>query len=242
MSITFCRAVAEAILAGAAREHEMRGLAEMLLSGGVLDAAQAAMGEDYAAAPLLVDTREQDAFGPFLWRNGKREPLCADLATLAEGDYTTPSASAFVRIERKSLSDLYGSLFGSGLDASGAASSHQNRFRRELLRLGAYARRFIVVEGTPRDFAEHIIRRRRRIEPAAALQAIESMALDYDVPLRWCNGREGAEWFVGYALSRIHAQATDLGEARKAAKRGLALPWACAGDESGMHPGGTRDG
>ena len=43
-------------------------------------------------------------------------------------------------------------------------------------------------------------------------------------PFLWQKGKR--EWFVGYVLSRAHTQATSAAEAKKAAKRGLSLPWA----------------
>jgi ERCC4-type nuclease len=226
VSISLCRELAMAMRTGAAREADVSILVSLLLDGGVLDAAEAAMGDDLDASPLLVDTREQDPFGPFLWQKGKRVPLPPEFATLAEGDYTTPALAPFVRIERKSLGDLYGTLYGTGVDALGEAAPNQDRFRRELHRLSAYPRAFLVVEGQPRDFVEHIIKRRRRVDPAAAVQNVEALAFDYGVPVRWCNGREGAEWFTGYTLSRASSQATDKREAKKARERGLDLAWA----------------
>jgi hypothetical protein len=222
---------------GTARPDDLSALLWCLLDGGVLAAAASALGEDIGPAPLLVDTREQDPFVPYLWRNGKREPLEASVATLKEGDYTTPDAEAHVRIERKSIPDLYGTLFGGTTNALGEGASNQDRFRAELARLGAYARKYIVVEGDASDLVRYIIEHKRRVSPAGTVQMIESLSLDYGVPIRWCSSwlkgqwsprhaRDRAEWFVGFALSRIHSQATDTKEAKKAAKRGLKLPWA----------------
>ncbi len=225
MSISLCRELAQAMRDGAAREQDVSILVSLLLEGGVLDAAEAVMGAELEPSPLLVDTREQDAFGPFLWRKGKRVPLPAELATLHEGDYTTPALAPFVRIERKSIPDLYGTLYGTGVDALGEAASNEARFRRELARLSAYPRAYLVIEGRERDLVDYIIKRRRRVDPAGAVQHVESLGFDYNVPVRWCNGREGAEWFAGYVLSRGNAQATDAREARKAQSRGLELPW-----------------
>lgn len=197
-----------------------------MLDPHILDAATLVLDDDLDVPPVQVDTREQTPFRPFLWQKGARHYLAPELVTLAEGDYTSPAVAAHVRIERKSIGDLYGTLFGGGVDALGEAASNQERFRRELARLGAYARPYLVIEGTPRDLVDYIIERRRRVEPAAAVQLVESLAFDYGIHLRWCRNREAAEWLVGYLLARAHAQATKKTEARKAARRGLALSWA----------------
>jgi DNA excision repair protein ERCC-4 len=202
-------------------------LGALLDEGGILDAAATVLDDEDIDAPVVqVDTREQTPFRPFLWKKGSREFLEPKLVTLAEGDYTSPAVADFVRIERKSIADLYGTLFGSGTDALGASASQQERFRRELLRLRGYARPMLVIEGMPRDLVDYIIVRRRRVDPAGGVQLVESLSFDYGVPVRWCRDREQAEWLVGYLLSRAHAQATQRAEARKAARRGLVLGWA----------------
>ena len=237
MIVAEAERLAHALRDGSTRAADLDELLWCLLDGGILAAAASALGEDIGPAPLLVDTREQDPFGPYLWRNGKREPLEASIATMREGDYTTPAAAEHARIERKSIADLYSTLFGGTTNALGEGASNQDRFRAELARLGAYARKYIVVEGDASDLVKYIIEHKRRVSPAVAVQMIESLSLDYGVPIRWCSSwlqgrwsprhaRDRAEWFVGYVLSRIHAQATDLKEAKKAAKRGLKLPWA----------------
>lgn len=225
MIVKDCFRFVEALRDGAAREQDVKILCTVLIDV-ILPAAAVALGEDLDPAPLLVDTREQDAFGPFLWRGNKKEPLEASLFALREGDYTTPAAQDWVRIERKSIPDLYGTLFSGTTDALGESAPNQERFRRELLRLGGYPRAYIVVEGRPQDLTAYIGQRRRRVNPTAAIQLVEALSFDYGVPVRWCTGREGAEWFTGYVLSRAHAQATSAKEAKKAAARGLSLPWA----------------
>lgn len=209
----------------------IEALGAILDAGGVLDAATLVLDDELDAPLVQVDTREQDPFRPYLWQKGvggKYSDVLLDpeRVALTEGDYTTPAAASHVRVERKSLADLYGTLFGGGVDALGESASNQDRFRRELLRLSAYARPLLVIEGTRRAFCEHIIARRWRVHPAAAVQLVESLAFDYAVPVAWCESRREAEWLVGYLLARAHAQATKKTEARKAARRGLALPWA----------------
>lgn len=193
---------------------------------GILDAAEAALASEYDPPTVLVDTREQRPFAPFLWQKGKRIPLPLERFCLEEGDYTSPLLRDYVRIERKSIQDLYGSLFGTSCDAMGESAPNQERLRAEFLRLQKYPRAYFVIEGTARDLVEYIRRSERRVDAAAAVQLVESLCFDYGVPVRWCTNRESAEWFVGYILSRAHTQATSATEAKKAARRGLALAWA----------------
>jgi ERCC4-type nuclease len=194
--------------------------------GECLDAAEVALAPDLEPAAVLVDTREQRPFAPFLWQKGKRVYLPLERFMLTEGDYSALGLEDFVRIERKSTADLDGSLFGTSCDALGESAPNQARLRGEFIRLQKYPRRYFVIEGHQRDLVEYIRRSERRVDATAAIQLVESMGFDYDVPVRWCTNREAAEWFVGYVLSRAHTQATSATEAKKAVKRGLALPWA----------------
>ena len=191
-----------------------------------LDAAEVALAPDYDVPSVVVDTREQRPFAPFIWQKSKREYLTPERMCLEEGDYSAPLLLDFIRIERKSIPDLYGSLFGTSVDALGESAPNQERLRAEFLRLSKYPRAYFVIEGMPSDLAHYIESRERRVQPGAAYQLVESMGFDYGVPVRWNRNREAAEWFVGYILSRAYTQATNATEAKKARKRGLRLPWA----------------
>lgn len=224
---------------GSAAEPELIELLDSF--DPIIDAAEVAIADDYDPPPVVVDTREQRPFSPFLWQKGKREYLPPERQCLEEGDYTTPTLRDHVRIERKSIPDLYGSLFGSSTDALGEVAPNQERLRAEFLRLSKYARAYFVIEGDASDLVEYIRDSRRRVDPIATIQLVESLAFDYGVQLRWFSShgrdehgqtwhhpryaRERAEWFVGYILARGHAQATNKTEAKKARKRGLELPW-----------------
>lgn len=203
-----------------------------LLEDGILDAAEAALAPDLEPATILVDTREQRPFAPFLWQKGKRVYLPLERFMLAEGDYSALGLASFIRIERKSIADLYGSLFGTSCDALGESAPNQERLRAELIRLQQYDRRYFVIEGSRRDLIDHIIKCQRCVHPMAAVRLVTTLGFDYNIDVQWFAGsakmtpREEAEWFVGDILSRGHAQATDPTEAKKAAKRGLSLPWA----------------
>lgn len=206
----------------------------------LFDAAEVAIADDYEPPPVVVDTREQRPFAPYLWQKGKREYLPPERQCLEEGDYTTPALRDHVRIERKSIPDLYGSLFGTSCDAMGESAPNLERLRKEFLRLRYYPRAYFIIEGMPRELVDYIRDKERRVDPVAAVQLVESLGFDYapeekpcpktgkriyGVTLRWCPSRDSAEWFVGYILSRGHAQATNKTDAKKARKRGLDLPW-----------------
>jgi DNA excision repair protein ERCC-4 len=197
-----------------------------LLDDSILDAAEVALAPDLEPATVLVDTREQRPFAPFLWQKNARVYLAPERFMLAEGDYSALGLETIIRIERKSGPDLLGSLFGISCDALGESAPNQERLRAECMRLQKYPRRYLVIECTQRDLVALIQQTGRRVDPVATIQLVESMAFDYDVPVRWCTNREAAEWFVGYVLSRAHTQATSATEAKKAVKRGLSLPWA----------------
>ena len=208
------------------------------LTDQIIDAAEVALAPDYDVPPVVVDTREQRPFAPFIWQKGKREYLTPERLCLEEGDYSSPLLLDHVRIERKSIPDLYGSLFGTSVDALGESAPNQERLRAEFLRLSKYPRAYFVIEGLPRDLYEYIVQSNRRVDPTAAIQLVESMGFDYGpresedgkflpgVVLRWNRNREAAEWFVGHILSRAYTQATNATEAKKSRKRGLSLPWA----------------
>ena len=184
---------------------------------------------------IIVDTREQDPLIP--WRTRGGDPLPVVRGTLATGDYSVEGLEAFVAVERKSREDLYGTLFGaSGETSVGEARSNQERFRRELERMRgiiwAGGRAMVLVECSPHHLDAYIVEQRRRVEPANAHALIISLFGDYGVPFWWAGGnsREEARLRAGHVLGtflgRIAEQATSIPAARKAAGRGLVLPWA----------------
>lgn len=94
----------------------------------------------YFPVPILIDTREQLPYsfaGLQADASDNGVPLVVELipGTLQAGDYSLLGAHHRVAIERKSKSDLFGTL-GHG----------RSRFQRELERLAAYDFAAVVVE------------------------------------------------------------------------------------------------
>ena len=100
---------------------------------------------------ILVDTREQD-------------PLAfsfpSEIGTLSTGDYSVKGLEEDFSVERKSLSDLYGSL-----------TSGRDRFRRELQRLLAYPFRRLLVIGSEAEIAAGSSRA-KGVNPKAVIHSL----------------------------------------------------------------------
>jgi ERCC4-type nuclease len=192
---------------------------------------------------IIIDTREQRPLLP--WRSPRKgdEPgrlvnqhgqpqfmVPTVRGTLSAGDYSVEGLEAVVAIERKSVGDLYGTLYGSAEDASGDRRSHLERFRAELERMKGFARRWWLIEGNPGDLDVYMFGRGSRVKPESAHALIAALATDYDIPTIWLgpSGPEGVHrcaHFVGTVLGRVAEQASDEKAAKKARERGCALPW-----------------
>jgi ERCC4-type nuclease len=180
---------------------------------------------------IVIDTREQHPLVPVVYRapSPGLSPAWLELptvrATLPAGDYSVEGLEAVVAVERKSIADLAGTLYGATQDALGERAGHLERFRRELERLQSYARRWWLIEGSPADLDMHVIDRHRRVRPTDAHALVASIACDYGIPTIWMGDRQRAAHWLGVVLGRIAAQADDQREAAKARGRKLELPW-----------------
>jgi ERCC4-type nuclease len=185
--------------------------------------------------PIVIDTREQRPLEP--WRAARKgEPgprvcLPTTRAALAAGDYSVQGLEHIVAIERKSIPDLWGTLYGSAKDSLGEARTHQDRFRAELERLQGHARRWWLVEGYPDLLDEYAATvRHTRVALTSVHALIASIACDYGIPVLWSGGsgeeaRVRAGHLVGVILGRIAEQHVDVKAAAKVRGRGLSLPW-----------------
>lgn len=138
-----------------------------------------------ARLTIVVDTREQ-------------RPLPIDPAitcvyeTLGEGDYAAKGFEAYARLERKSSSDLWGTLHGG-----------HDRFNRELARLGDIPRAAIVVDDA-RD-PEHAALGMNASDKEARRFIMIVRALQWTgrVPIIWAGNRDRAASYVVWALTSV---------------------------------------
>lgn len=145
----------------------------------------------------LIDSREQNPLpleGAILLRGTGR--------FLAEGDYTCCESHARqVSIERKSLSDLFGSI-GHG----------RERFMRELERLRPYSHKAIVIEGTladVRDGTEHST----RMHPSSVVGSLAAIQWRYQIPVVFCGmNRSTTTDYVHRMLSIAHKDCISMAD------------------------------
>jgi len=124
---------------------------------------------------IIVDTREQKP----LW-----DPLTMEVLSkkLDEGDYTTEQLLGKFHVERKSPSDLYGSII-----------QNHDRFRKELERAQAKGVKLSIFVECP---YETFVRKRfpggwRLQTPTATLRKIlTTIAERYGIDFVWCTDRD----------------------------------------------------
>ncbi|MCH5285604.1 MAG: ERCC4 domain-containing protein [Akkermansiaceae bacterium] len=152
---------------------------------------------------LLVDTREQT---PLTFSHLQSAP-----ATLQSGDYSVRGLEDVFAVERKSISDLVGSL-----------KSGRDRFMRELHRLRGFTFARLLVVGTAQELATLVARGRVSLDMVE--HSLLSIEQRYGVPVVRVDTPE-------QAALRVESWAfTAWRDA--AAKLGLRLPFPewCAGD------------
>lgn len=148
------------------------------------------------AITFVVDSREQ---APFRFTPPARRDLDpADPLTategLAEGDYAVRLAGDLlpIRIERKSLSDLFG-VCGHG----------RERFERELERLTQHTRIALIIEASAQDILDGY--ERSQISGRAALSSVMSWWSRYGIAPIFAGNRRMARALCQRALEEFAA-------------------------------------
>lgn len=124
---------------------------------------------------IIVDTREQKP----IWNPTSKNVICLKLD---EGDYTTTSLLNLAHIERKSGSDLYGSII----------QGHE-RFRNEILRANAKQLKLaIFVECSLDNFIHKNFAYGKHLKtpPSILEQIINTISTKYAISFIFCKNRK----------------------------------------------------
>jgi DNA excision repair protein ERCC-4 len=132
---------------------------------------------------IICDTREQR---PWKFSEFTR----VERATLPNGDYSLRGFTDRVACERKSISDLIGSI-----------TVGRERFLAECQRLTAYQFRALVIEASIEDVEAHAYR--SETLPKSVLGSVFSLFVDYGLPAFWCRNSKGAAQWCEWNFRRI---------------------------------------
>lgn len=141
---------------------------------------------------VIVDTREQlpYTFGRFPNWIGD-----ISLEGLKTGDYSLVGYEDVIGVERKTLSDMVGSLMNG-----------RERFLREMERLSAFKYKCLVIEATreelktPYRFAKDV-----KAHPNGIVGSLDALSVKYGIPVHYGCNRELSEEYVASFLSKCHA-------------------------------------
>lgn len=125
---------------------------------------------------IVIDNREQVML-PFAV-NVKTER-----GTLYSGDFSVKGLEHLIGIERKSISDLCGSL-----------TSGRERFERELHRLRGYRFKRLLVVGHRSEIVAGNYR--SKAKPQSILASLNAFEVRYDIPVVFANEKTAAELVV----------------------------------------------
>ena len=125
---------------------------------------------------IIIDNREQVML-PFA------DNVKTERGTLYSGDFSVKGLEHLITIERKSISDLCGSL-----------TTGRDRFERELHRLrGSRFKRLLVV-GRRSDIISGNYR--SKASPQSILASLNAFEVRYDIPVVFANEKAAAELVV----------------------------------------------
>ena len=167
-----------------------------------------------APPTVVIDTREGLPWTPWVWREGRRMLLPCVRRALVAGDYAIEGYEQEIAVERKSLADWIGTMFGSTTDALGERATSWERFRREVSRAldgvspedgspptPPLRRFFVLVEASRGDVEAQ--RYRSGVLPQSVLGRSDSLFNDRGVAVFWAHSQaiEGprGEWLFGAA-------------------------------------------
>lgn len=138
---------------------------------------------------VIIDTREQTPYQFTRYPDVIVEP-----GTLTTGDYSLSGLEDRIALERKSLSDLTGTL-----------TSGRERFQRECERGRGLDYFALVIEAAMEDVRTHNYR--SQMTPQSLLQTLAAYSVRYGMHIHWCGNRAGGEYMVYSLLSKYLREA-----------------------------------
>ena len=127
---------------------------------------------------IITDTREQK---PYTFQNIKPEPPAVIRQGLKTGDYSVVGLESKITIERKSLSDLFGS-----------AGKGRKRLESEFQRMNKFDYAAILIESSLSDIFVNPPGR-SKMNPKAVFRTLISWSVKYNVCVWPCWSRDAAE-------------------------------------------------
>ncbi len=136
---------------------------------------------------IIQDSREQ---APYAFNAPKYAGVTVEVGTLQTGDYSLHGLADRIALERKSLSDLTGTL-----------TTGRERFQRECERGRGLEYFGLVIEASMDDVRCHNYR--SQMTPQSLLQTLAAWSIRYGLHVHWCGSREGGEYMVHSLLEKF---------------------------------------
>lgn len=136
---------------------------------------------------IIQDSREQ---APYAFNATKYAGVTVEVGTLQTGDYSLAGLTDRIALERKSLSDLCGTL-----------TAGRERFQRECERGRGLEYFGLVIEASMDDVRHHNYR--SAMTPQSLLQTLAAWSIRYGLHVHWCGSREGCEYMVYSLLEKF---------------------------------------
>ena len=136
---------------------------------------------------IIQDSREQI---PYAFNAPRYAGTVVEVGTLITGDYSLHGLTDRIAIERKSLSDLCGTL-----------TAGRERFKRECERGRGLEYFGLVIEASMDDVRRHNYR--SAMTPQSLLQTLAAWSVRYGLHVHWCGSREGGEYLTHALLQKF---------------------------------------